>query len=160
MQSLLILAIAVALIAGAIWCFKLALPKFPRKTSLATPGRLGANVDLRHFSRAGSFPAWWWLVAIVVSLLLTLLFSWTSKRDDQARHADRIARNALRDTRLTEALKLLRCPPADAPLEKLLVTVGTQADGKAPKIFCTYVTADLGVVPRIRFAKPQVFAQQ
>ena len=87
-----------------------------------------------------------WLAGIVVTLALTALLSWTSQRDEADRRADRI----LADPRMERALKAARCMPPDAPLEKLLITIGTQSDGKAPAIICTYVTSPLGTMPQFR----------
>jgi hypothetical protein len=93
-----------------------------------------------------------WFGGIVVAIAILGLTSWTARRDE----ADRIADAALRDPRLSQLLARTRCPPPAAPLEKMLVTIATQADGKPPAVFCTYVTAPLGALPQIRNLKPML----
>jgi hypothetical protein len=161
--TMAIIVVCLALGAGAIWFFIRATAKSPRCSAHA---QLDPNIDLRHLLDdapnhiVSNRERPMWFSGALVGIALCALFSWMAQRDELAAKSDRVAHRIYRDTRLTEALKALRCPPADAPLEKLLVTVGTQADGKAPQIYCTYVTADLGVIPRIRLGKPQVVAER
>lgn len=161
-ETMIVIVVCLALGAGAIVCFIGSLPRSARQPM----PQLDPNVDLHHLLDDApnhivarrERPLWF--LGTLVCILLMSLFSWLAQRDELATKSDRVAHRIYRDTRLTEALKNLRCPPADAPLEKLLVTVGTQADGKAPQIYCTYVTADLGVIPRIRLGRTQVIAQR
>lgn len=154
--------VLIALTAGAILACILALPR----ERMAGEQRLGANADLRwllddidkHTIPAHQRPQWF--VGTLVAIGFFAVLSFVAQNDERALSAERIAERALADTRLPVALRNLRCPPANAPLENLLVTIGTQADGKKPELHCTYITADLGVVPRIRFGKPQVIAER
>jgi hypothetical protein len=161
-ETMIVIVVCLALGAGALVCFIACLPRSARPTM----AQLDPNIDLRHllddapYHMIPNHERPMWFAGALVGIALCALLAWMAQRDELAAKSDRIAHRIYRDTRLTEALKSLRCPPADAPLEKLLVTVGTQADGKAPQIYCTYVTADLGVIPRIRLGKPQVFAER
>jgi hypothetical protein len=160
-DTTLVVMILVGAAIGAMFVyahFRWPTPR-PRALRPTTQG-LGANADLLHYVGDARHhviqnrhrPAWF--TGVVIGLALIALVSWTSQRDDHARIADA----ALRDTRLAAALKNFKCPEPAAPLEKLLVTIGTQADGKRPEVHCTYITADMGQVPRIRYKKPQVYA--
>jgi hypothetical protein len=97
-------------------------------------------------------PATNWPVALILAAVMLILVGWIGERTDEARIADA----AMSDQRISRLLAKVRCPAADEPLEKLVGPMASQADGKAPRLSCVYVTADLGVIPRIRYASAEV----
>ena len=92
------------------------------------------------------------LFAGLIVMIVLPVTGWIGERTDEARIADA----AMSDHRIERMLARARCKEPDAPLEKLVGPIATQADGKAPTVECAYVTADLGVIPRVRYAAAEV----
>lgn len=92
-----------------------------------------------------------WTVGIAGGLALLYIMA----RNDTA--ADLIEEIAMADPRLSTLIEQTRCPVAAAPLEKMVITIGTQADGKTPTVDCVYVTAPLGGnIPQFRYVRPMI----
>lgn len=91
-------------------------------------------------------------IATVAAIALIALTSWAAQRDDE----QRAQREVQIGTALGKAIAAVKCPKPDAPLEKLVITIGAQHDSalNAPTITCTYVTAPLGAIPQFRRVKP------
>lgn len=126
----------------------------------APPPVFHPNIDISGIGHHADFTIPYshrplWLAGIVVCFAVLTAVSFIGQRTDEAVAADAI----LRDPRLPNALRAVKCDPPDAPLEQVLVTIGTQADGKEPEVACAYITADLGIIPRIKLRKPAVFAK-
>lgn len=110
------------------------------------------NTDLKHYLiPERQRPAWFGGTLIAIGLIAVV--SWTSQRDEAARQPDS------GDRRLAQLIATTHCAAPDVPLEKLVLSIGTQADGKAPSIACVYISSALGTVPNLRYARPLVIAE-
>lgn len=117
-------------------------PRYPNHVSASdapprTSPKFGADRPFLISIRERIF----WLGATVALLALLALLSWTAKRDEANR-------------RLFDSLAGLQCPPPHAPLEKFLLSLASEADGRPPALTCVYITSSLGTVPRLRYEKP------
>lgn len=82
-----------------------------------------------------------WTLGVLITLALIVLISWTTRRDEAGR-------------RLYHSLAAARCPAPNAPLEKFLLSIASDADGGAPALTCVYITSSLGTVPQLRYERP------
>jgi hypothetical protein len=118
------------------------------------------NQDIKHFTPRAHRPAW--LAGIVIALALIGLTSWTAQRDEAARYADAALHasrlSPLASPRANDPLDRLlartRCRAPDYPLEQFVIAIGSEADGEQPTISCVYITADLGVRPKLTYERP------
>lgn len=49
-----------------------------------------------------------------------------------------------------------RCRATDHPLEQFVIAIGSEADKGRPTISCVYITADLGVRPKLSYERPVI----
>lgn len=94
-----------------------------------------------------------WIIGTFVAIALTGLFSWTGHRDELARRLDPA------DQRLAQLVRATHCAPPESPLEVMVMSIGSQADGQRPEIQCVYLTAPMGQRLEQRRAPPVIFAQ-
>jgi len=155
-DTAIIITIIVALFVGAIIC-AVCLIKGTKNHLVA----FEKNSDLRQFHERNLFlisrkERSAWFAGIVVTLVLTALFSWTSQRDEAEAAAEHAG--AAANDRLAHLIATTRCAPPAAPLEKLVMSVGVEADGKRPAIACVYITSSLNTIPKLRFARAIITA--
>mgnify|MGYP001608736039 CR=1 FL=1 len=167
-ETMIIVGVVIALLASAmIFAIWFTLRHAPFDTEIGAgehyqPGGgkpivFEKNADLKFFHDNRHFliprkERTAWLAGVVVTLILTALLSWTSQRDEAARLADQAPR--ARIDRLDRLIAATRCAAPDAPLEKLVMSIGMEADGNRPTIACVYVTSALGTVPQLRYERP------
>jgi hypothetical protein len=82
-----------------------------------------------------------WLTAILALLAVLGVLSWSALRDEAGR-------------RLYRSLEGVRCAAPSDPLEKFILSIASDADGGPPKLTCVYVSASLGMMPKLRYAHP------
>ena len=114
--------------------------KFPHY--LSAQASLGIG-DWSGQSQASVSRSGWWarFLATIAAIAAFGLLGLVQNRDES-------------DNRLDRLLESAHCPAPDAPLEKFVLSIGTQADGGAPTLTCVYVKSDLGIRPTLRYAKP------
>ena len=150
-DTLSLVAIILALLLAAV----AVLAAFIRRTT--PPVAFDKNCELRHMGvgedrhfliALADRPAWF--AGVLVTLGLLMLFGWLAPRDEAARRADA----APHAQRLDRLLAVTHCRPPNLPLEKLVLAIASQADGRPPVVSCVYVRADLGITPKLRHERP------
>lgn len=166
-DTMIIALIVIALLAGAlIFAILFTLRRGPLDTEIGDEKHHGEyralfdkNSDLKHFTVTRRERTAWF-AGTLAAIALIGLTSWMAQRDEAARYAD-AAPAALgssvpdrnRDP-LERLVAATRCRAPNYPLEQFVIALGSEADKGRPAISCVYITADLGVRPRLSYERP------